>query len=375
MDSRDVARRAPVVPGPPAGRGADRPGAQHIAGGVGGAGQPAVGGSLRRGLARTLLGLTAATALTLGAAPASAAPASAAPGSAPAADLVAFAEAFNAAWNAHDVEGVAAFFAPDATVRQTSARVAGAGDAVVVAPVIEDVYGAGPRSLADAHDPATWAQGEVLWATGPAAIRAWLPPVFATSHRVEAVAYRAEADVVAWRFRAFADPYQQALGVAPVEGTASLVVRAGRAVSFGFDTEGEAVARRARQFDAALNTHFAAAAAAFRPPVAPGPQRPAAAAAGRAASDGLEPRLLLGLVGAAALAGLLAHRRRPRRSPSGRPRPGPGDGALAEDARRTGRERGGATRRAALPAPAAAGAATAGGAERQRLLGAPPGVA
>jgi MYXO-CTERM domain-containing protein len=272
--------------------------------------------------ARTLLGLTAAAvaaALAVGAAPAGAAP-GVAPATAP--DLVAYARAFNAAWNAHDVEGVVAFFAPDATVRQTRARVADAADSVGAVPVIEDVYGAGPRSLADAHVPATWARGEVLWATGPAAIRAWLPPVVAAGHRVEATAYHAEADVVTWHFRAFADPYQQVRGVAPVEGTAALVVRAGRAVSLVFETDGETVARRARQFDAAQSARLAAAWAAFRPPAGPRPRGPAAGAAGAPAApdepeDGPDPRLLLGLAGAAGLAGLLARRRRRSRCTGG----------------------------------------------------------
>src|SRR5688500_11834075 len=70
-------------------------------------------------------------------------------GPAPAVDLVGFARAFNAAWNDHDVEGVVAFFAPDATVRQTRAVVALGDAGASTAPVIEDVYGAGPRPFAD----------------------------------------------------------------------------------------------------------------------------------------------------------------------------------------------------------------------------------
>ena len=320
MDSRAGARRAPVVPGPPAGRGADRPGAQHLAGGIGGTGQPAAGGSLRRWLGRTLLGLLVGAALAGGAAPVGAAPRPA-----PAPDLVAFARAFNAAWNAHDVEGVVALFAPDATIRQTRARGAGLADTPVTAPVVEDVYGAGPRSLADADavDPGAWAQGEVLWAAGTPRLRAWLPALFAAGHRVEASAYRTDGDVVTWRFRAFADPYQGVAGVEPVAGAASLVVRAGRAVSLGFETEGEAIDRRARQFDAALSARLTAAWAARQLPTSAGPRTdprgpapaPAAPARGPAAPTGPEPRLLLGLGGAAALAGLLARRRERGRGP------------------------------------------------------------
>jgi hypothetical protein len=278
------------------------------------AGIRAAARSARRRAAASVLALAVATALTGGAGGAAAAPEP---------DLIAFARAFNAAWNAHDVEGVVALFAPDATVRQTRARVADAGDGVVAAPVIEDVYGAGPRPLADAHDQGTGAWGEVLWAAGPAEVRAWLPRFFAAGHRVEAAAYRAEADVVTWRFRAFADPYQRGGGVDPAEGTANLVVRAGRAVSFVFESEGETVARRARQFDAAQSARLAAAWAAFRPPAGPSPGGPAAPpGAFLVALDGPDPRLLLGLLGTAALAGLLARWRRHPRCKSGTTLPG-----------------------------------------------------
>jgi hypothetical protein len=102
---------------------------------------------------------------------------------------------------------------------------------------------------------------------------------------------------VTWRFRASADAYRRVAGIDPAEGTASLVVRAGRAVALGFVTDGEAVARRVRQVDAALSARLAAAYAALRPPAGP------------------EPRRLLGLAGAAALAGPLALLPRPCEEP------------------------------------------------------------
>ena len=213
-----------------------------------------------------------------------AAPAGAAPGAAPAADLVAFARAFNAAWNAHDVEGVVAFFAPDATVRQTRARVAGARRHAGHRAGDRGRLRRGPAVARrrGAVDPGAWARGEVLWAAGTPRLRAWLPALFAAGHRVEASAYRTDGDVVTWRFRAFADPYQGVAGVEPVEGTASLVVRAGRAVALGFETEGETVDRRARQFDAALSARLTAAWAALRPPRRVPGARPAPAPAAAA---------------------------------------------------------------------------------------------
>ena len=60
-------------------------------------------------------------------------------------DLVAFARAFNAAWNAHDVAGVVSLFAQGATVRQTGVRtVIGAAAGGPDAPEAEDCFGAGP---------------------------------------------------------------------------------------------------------------------------------------------------------------------------------------------------------------------------------------
>jgi hypothetical protein len=226
-------------------------------------------------------------------------------------DLVGFARAFNAAWNDHDVEGVVAFFAPDATVRQTRAVVALGDAGASTAPVIEDVYGAGPRPFADAPGGEAWPQGEVLWAAGPASLRAWLPRLFASGHRVGASDYRTEGGTVSWRYLAFADPYQHLVGVEPAQGTAHLQVRSGRVAALVFEADAETVARRTRQLDAAQDARTAAAFAALRLPAAPGPLRPADQVADSATPGETDPRLLLALVGAAG-------RRRPLRPRRGR---------------------------------------------------------
>ena len=137
--------------------------------------------------------------------------------------------AFQAALNAHDLEGVAAFFAPGATIRQTGVRVVvTAADGGTDVPAAEDTYGAGPRSLGTAQDAGDWPRGDVLWAAGAPRIRAWVSPFFAAGHRVQASAYRAEGATVTWMYRASADPYQGLAGVEPAAGTAAPVVRAER---------------------------------------------------------------------------------------------------------------------------------------------------
>jgi hypothetical protein len=260
---------------------------------------------------QTGLALAAAAALAGWAAPAGWA-ADPLPLQAQEADRVGVARAFNAAWNAHDVEGVVAVFAPGATIRQTHTRfvVDGPGEG---APdpqawhyqATEDTYGAGERSLAGAQDVGGWPRGEVVWATGTARIRAWVPWFVAARHRIEASAYQAEGDTVTWRYRAFADPYQQIVGVEPAEGTARVVVHAGRITAFTFDTDEATAARRQRQVAAGLHARLAAAHA-----TAP----PAAVVPGASAAP--ESGLPLALVGAA-LAGLAVTRcsRRRRRAP------------------------------------------------------------
>jgi len=62
----------------------------------------------------------------------------------------------------------------------------------------------------------------------------------------------ADGLLASYRYRAFADTYQRVPGVEPVEGTAVVVVRAGRIASFAFTTEAATVARRTRQLEAAV---------------------------------------------------------------------------------------------------------------------------
>jgi hypothetical protein len=232
------------------------------------------------------------------------------------------------------VEATVALFAPEATIRQTRTRfVVSPTDGGPEPPLAEDAYGAGQRSLADAQ---AWEREpggvgtDVLWATGTRRIRAWLPWFVAAGHRVEASAHRAEGDTVTWRHRAFADPYQGFAGVEPAEGTAEVVVRAGRIASFVFASEEETVARRARQFATAVGARIAAVPPPPRP-ADQGAPGPAVRATGHPSPDPPDPRLPLSLV-AAALAGLAVGRHRRARSP-GRPTAiGSGGGASDREA-------------------------------------------
>jgi hypothetical protein len=162
-------------------------------------------------------------------------------------DLVEFAQAYDAAWNAHDLEGVLAFFAPAAVVRQPAAS-AGVGNGerhVTVA----DVYGL-------AVDPWNGAPTEttemVVLAADPAQVRSWVRLLFERRHRVEATGYRASGETVSWDFRAYADPYQTVRGVGPTEGTAEAVVRAGHITTLTTASTPESVRRREAAMAAAL---------------------------------------------------------------------------------------------------------------------------
>lgn len=138
-------------------------------------------------------------------------------------DLLPLAQAFTAAWNAHDLGAVLAFFAPDAVVRERRGDVPpdvwDTHDPQVVRKYLHDSHdGAG-----DLYDP-----GGLVWASGPQAIAVWAAERFAANHRAAAGRYRAAGGAVGWRYQQFSDPSQRVPGVGPLEGTAEAVVRGGR---------------------------------------------------------------------------------------------------------------------------------------------------
>ena len=265
--------------------------------------------------------LRATRALGRGAAP------PAAPGP-PAPDLVAVAQAFNAAWNAHDAEAVLAVFAPEAVIRQPAASAGGDGGGGRRVTV-RDVYGA----AFDAWDePPAERRGMVTWAADPATRRVWVQRLLRRNHRVAATDYRAAGERVRWTFRAFADPYQTLPGVGPTDGTARAVVRAGRITTLVTAPEPASVRQREEAVFAAVAagaargvaraTQTAGAAPSQARPATPRSERPG----GRGASDdaiATWPLLLAGLgVGAACLATRRRHPTAGRAAPVVRRRVG-----------------------------------------------------
>jgi MYXO-CTERM domain-containing protein len=146
---------------------------------------------------------------------------SAAQGSPPDPDLVQFAGAYTAAWNAHDLPAVLALFAPGAVVRERWGAVPPAvwdtRDPRVARAYLEDSL------FGEAYDTHGFA-----WASGHRQIAAWAAARFAQHHRFAAGPYHAAGETVGWPYREFTDPYQLLPGVGPLEGDAEAVVRDGR---------------------------------------------------------------------------------------------------------------------------------------------------
>jgi len=148
-----------------------------------------------------------------------------------AADLVAFARAYTAAWNAHDLEAVLARFGPDAVVRRRSEEVP------------EAVWDAQEQWIVDSFVDASPGAG-FAWVRGSASIRAWARDLFRLGHRTEAAEYRAEGATATWRYRDFDGPPQALHGLGPVEGTAQAEIRAGRIVRLTRVDDPASVARQ-----------------------------------------------------------------------------------------------------------------------------------
>jgi hypothetical protein len=136
-------------------------------------------------------------------------------------DLVPVAQAYVAAWNAHDLPAVLALFAPDAVVRERRGAVPAAVWDTRDPQVVRDY-------LDGARDGDHYDTGGLVWALGHRQIAAWAAGRFALHHRFALGRYRAAGDTVGWPYRAFAGPSLLAQGVGPVEGDAEAVVRGGR---------------------------------------------------------------------------------------------------------------------------------------------------
>jgi hypothetical protein len=130
-------------------------------------------------------------------------------------DPVALVQAFSAAWNAHEPDAVAALFADQATVPSLDVLVPESGTSLE----FSDAYGV--RAILVDPGPAVRVDGTtVVWAPGPAQIRAWAHALFTQDHRAQDTNYRAHGDWVIWDYRVSVDPYQRYSGVGPTEGQA-----------------------------------------------------------------------------------------------------------------------------------------------------------
>jgi ketosteroid isomerase-like protein len=146
---------------------------------------------------------------------------------APAPDRVTVAQAYTAAWNAHDLDAVLACFAPDAVVRQFRGEVPSdmrdARDPRVVRAYPDDAR------AGEADEPRI-----LTWVTGHQQIAAWATARFAQHHRFAAAPPLAAGDTVRWQYREFFDPFQRLPGVGALEGSAEAVVRDGRITRLTF---------------------------------------------------------------------------------------------------------------------------------------------
>jgi ketosteroid isomerase-like protein len=155
----------------------------------------------------------------------------------PAPEPVRVAEAFTAAWNAHDLPAVLALFAPDAVVRERQG------------PVPPHVWDTRDRQVVRAYlEVPRGGRDDVpspfVWVTGHQEIAAWAAARFALRHRYAVGPPCAIGDTVGWPYREFIDPFQLAPGFGPSEGDAEAVVRGGRIAVLSLVQTLESVLRR-----------------------------------------------------------------------------------------------------------------------------------
>jgi ketosteroid isomerase-like protein len=216
-----------------------------------------------------------------------------------AAAVVPVAQAYTAAWNAHDLDAVLALFAPDAVVRERR--------------------GAVPPEVWDTHDPqvvrayldeirltATYDRDAFTWVAGHQAIASWAAALFHRGHRLAVGPYREDGATVGWSYREFVDPFQGLPGVGPLAGDAEVVVRDGRIAVLSLVPSPASVQRRRGEMYALLDQ--AAARQAVPLGDAPRVQPPSP----RGTTEPTGVAWPLALSGLALLAGVTAALRRQR---------------------------------------------------------------
>jgi hypothetical protein len=218
---------------------------------------------------------------------------------------VPLAEAYTAAWNAHDLPAVLALFAPDAIVRERRGE---------VPPAVWDTRD--PRVvrayLDGSHSEYNYDTHGLTWVTGRPQIEAWAAARFARHHRIAVGQHRAAGDTVGWSYREFVDPFQLVPGLSPTEGDAEAAVRGGRITVLTLVVSPESARRQWGEADGA----FVRAMATHRAsPLGEGPSvRPSGSPRGGAAAEPTGAAWPLALSGLALLAGgtvALRRRRRP----------------------------------------------------------------
>jgi hypothetical protein len=217
-------------------------------------------------------------------------------------DLVPVAQAYVAAWNAHDVPALLALFAPDAVVRERRGA---------VPPAVWDTRDPQVvRAYLDgARDGDNYDTGGLVWALGHRQIAAWAAGRFALHHRLALGPSRAAGDTVGWPYQAFVDPYLLAQGVGPVEGEAEAVVRGGRIAVLSLVHAPASVRRQRDEMDAA-----AVAAGHHASLRGDGPRRrPSSPRSGGTTAEPADAAWPLALGGLALLAGATMALRRRRR--------------------------------------------------------------
>ena len=160
--------------------------------------------------------------------------------------------AYVAAWNAGDVNAVAALFSPDAQIRQRSPWIEDIGEQAG----IWDAYG---TAFVIPFSALHFDHGDIVWAAGRDEVRAWVATLLRDGHRVEVGPLQSAPDGrLAWDYRASTTAQRRIPGVGPTDGHAEATVRSGALASLTIETNLTSALRRIREVMAASDSDIAA---------------------------------------------------------------------------------------------------------------------